>query len=265
MGTPQSEKIRSNSSGGPPRFIGFEFAVAKDFDALSRRAAQIIIRALKERPSLLLCASAGGTPTGAYQLLATRRTRHPELFRQMRVLQIDEWGGLPAGCAASCEADLKEKLLKPLGIDAGRYSVFKTDASDPQAECLRMQRWLGAHGPIDICILGLGINGHVAMNEPAADLVPQAHVAKLSKSSLAHAMLKGLKQKPRYGLTIGMGDILRSQRILLLVSGAKKREAMKRLLRPRVSTRFPASFLWLRGNTTVLCDRQAMGTEESYV
>jgi galactosamine-6-phosphate isomerase len=120
-----------------------------------------------------------------------------------------------------------------------------------------MARWLALNGPIDICILGLGENGHVAMNEPDRELNPGVHVAKLAPTSRRHALLQTLVKKPRYGLTLGVGDILRCRKALLLVSGSHKRRPFSRLLAPRVSTRFPASVLWLHQDATVLCDREA--------
>ena len=224
---------------------------------MSQEAAEIICTELKQRPDLLLCVSAGGTPTRAYQLLAARCRREPRLFARLRVIQIDEWGGLAPGHPATCEADLRAKLLEPLGITDHRFIELRTNATDPAAECSRIARWLDANGPIDICILGLGINGHIAMNEPAAALAPHAHVAKLAPTSRHHAMLKTLKRKPHYGLTLGMGDILRSRRVLLLVNGKRKRTALRRLMKPVVTTRFPASFLWLHSDATILCDEDA--------
>src|SRR5205823_1153862 len=102
-------------------------------------------------------------------------------------------------------------------------------------ECGRIARWLAANGPIDICILGLGRNGHIAMNEPAQAMTPHAHVAKLTCVSQKHSLLRRLKKKPRCGLTLGMADILRSRKILLLVSGRHKRAALKKLLSPRIT------------------------------
>ena len=224
---------------------------------MSQEAADFICGELKERPDLLLCASAGGTPTRAYQLLAARYARDPGLFKQMRVLQIDEWCGLAPGSPATCYADLQTKLLGPLRITPDRYKGFRTDAPEPKTECNRIAHWLAAHGPIDICILGLGANGHVAMNEPAVAMTHHAHVAELARTSRHHALLRTLAKKPRYGLTLGMGDILRSRRILLLVNGKRKRLALSRLMKPGITTRFPASFLWLHPDATVLCDREA--------
>jgi len=224
---------------------------------MSQRAADLIVAELKRHPDLLLCASAGGTPTKTYELLAAERMRQPRLFKKMRVLQIDEWGGLAPGSPESCQADLQAKLLDPLGINAARYQGFTSDAADAPGDCERIARWLRRNGPIDLCLLGLGVNGHVAMNEPAPALTPHAHVARLARSSQKHAMLQRLKRKPRYGLTLGLGDILSSRKILLLASGQLKQAVLERLMEPRVNTKFPASFLWLHPDVTVLCDRSA--------
>jgi galactosamine-6-phosphate isomerase len=233
--------------------------IAESYEALSRQAERLVVGELKRRPSIIFCASAGGSPTRLYELLGARCQRQPRLFDRMRVLQIDEWGGLPRSNAATCESDLRVKLLEPLGIKRDRYVGFDSETRDPEAETARVAGWLSAHGPIDVCILGLGLNGHVAMNEPAAELVPHAHVSQLTRSSLNHPMLKQLRRKPRYGLTVGMGDILSSRLVLLLVNGKHKREAVEQLRRPLVTPRFPASFLWLHPRAVVLCDRDAAG------
>jgi galactosamine-6-phosphate isomerase len=234
-----------------------DMRVAGDYETMSRWAEELITLELKSRPDLLLCASAGGTPTRTYERLGLQSKRQPKLFSKLRVLQIDEWAGLPPGSPARCESDLKRKLLKPLRLEQSRYFGFQSDAPDPAAECVRLSGWLQANGPIDICILGLGINGHVAMNEPADQFNPGPHVARLTRSSQQHSLLKDLPKKPSHGLTLGMADILRSRKILLLINGGHKRAALQRLMHPRVTTRFPASFLWLHPDTTVLCDRQA--------
>lgn len=236
---------------------GLRVQVLSTYETMSRAAADFICRELRRRPTLLLCASAGGTPTRAYELLARRFASNPRLFNRMRVLQIDEWLGLKPRNPATCETDLRTKLLKPLGITPERFHGPKTNAADPAAECRGLARWLATNGPIDICLLGLGANGHVAMNEPADALVSEPHVAKLADSSRNHAMLKNLARKPSHGLTLGMSDILRSRKILLLVNGGPKRRAVKKLLQSQVTTRFPASFLHLHPEATLLCDRDA--------
>jgi galactosamine-6-phosphate isomerase len=244
------------------RRSALDLRIAKNYRTMSRWAADFIESELRSQPDLLLCASAGATPTGAYADLAARCVENRALFKKLRVLQIDEWGGLPLGHPATCRTDLEKKLLTPLAIGSERFGGFKSDAADPQRDCERISRWLEANGPIDICLLGLGLNGHLAMNEPGDEFVPHVHVSTLARTSLNHGMLKGLPKKPRYGLTLGLGDILRSRRILLVVSGQPKRAVLKRLLQMRVSGQLPASFLWLHSDVTIICDRDAASAED---
>jgi galactosamine-6-phosphate isomerase len=232
--------------------------IAKDYSAMSAQTADFIVSELKQRPDLLLCASAGGTPTGPYEQLVIHRSRQGSLFKKMRVVQIDEWVGPSPSHPATCRYDLRTKLLTPLGIEASRFRGFKSDAADSERETKSMSQWLSKNGPIDICILGLGLNGHIAMNEPGDELTPHAHVSKLTLQSQKHAMLATLKRKPRFGLSLGIADILSSRKILLLVSGPSKKAILKRTLEPIVTTRLPASFLHLHPNVTVFCDRAAM-------
>ncbi len=232
--------------------------VAPDYKALSRMAASLVLAELKKKPDLLICASAGGTPSGLYDLLVKASHRRPSLFESLRVLQIDEWLDVWSQDPASCRRDLQLKLIGPAGIHSARVFAFNGAAGDPPRECSRMARILEREGPIDICILGLGANGHVAMNEPGPFITEGVHVAKLARASQKHPLLRTVKRKPTHGLTLGMGDILRSRKILLLVSGPHKRAALARLVKGPITPLFPASLLLLHGAATVLCDSDAM-------
>jgi putative deaminase/isomerase len=231
--------------------------VAADHEQMSRRAAARIAAAVRQKPALLLGVVTGATPTRVYEHLAARRAAERAIFARLRVLKLDEWMGLPARHPASCESYLERHLLGPLGIDRSRHQGFRTRPKDAAADAERIARWLARHGPIDLCVLGLGRNGHLLMNEPAPALPPGPHVARLSPSTRRHSMLMGLKTPPRRGLTVGLADILRSKEVLLLVSGRPKRVALARALAGAVTTRCPASFLWLHPNVTVYCDRAA--------
>jgi galactosamine-6-phosphate isomerase len=233
--------------------------VARDHEQMSRHAAARIATAIRRQPALLLGTVTGASPTRTYQRLAERRAVEPALFRRLRVLKLDEWLGLPPRHPSSCESYLRENLLTPLRIPRRRYQGFRPRPKDPVADCARMARWLAGHGPIDVCVLGLGRNGHLLMNEPASGLPPGPHVARLAASTRRHSMLTGLKVPPRRGLTMGLGNILRSRTIVLLVSGRHKRAALARMLEGTVSSRCPASFLWLHPDVTVYCDREAFG------
>jgi galactosamine-6-phosphate isomerase len=236
-----------------------QLEVTADVEAMSRRAAALIESEVRRRPGLLLCAAAGSSPARTYELLGARAAAARGLFRRMRVIQVDEWGGLDPADPGTCQNDLARRLLDPLRISRDRYCGFASRPPDPARECERVARWLARHGPIDLCVLGVGLNGHVAMNEPARALRPGPHAAELAAASLAHPMLSASGATPAYGLTLGMADLLAARTILLLVSGRRKRAVLERLRRAEVTPRFPVSFLWLHPRVTVLCDEAARG------
>ena len=234
--------------------------IARDHEGMSRRAEAHIVRALQRKPDLLLGVATGDSPARTYERLARLGASKPGLFRRVRVVGLDEWLGLPAGHPLTCASYIRERILAPLGIPAARSQGFRATSTDPRREAARMSRWLARNGPFDLCILGLGRNGHVLMNEPGADVAPFAHVARLAPSTRRHPTLRALAVPPRRGLTLGMGEILQSKAILLLVSGRHKSAALRRTLRGRVSPRCPASFLWLHPDVTVCCDQAAAGS-----
>jgi galactosamine-6-phosphate isomerase len=233
------------------------FRIAQDAEEAAQVAADLVLGELRRRPDLLLCVAAGSSPRRAYQLLGRAAQYEPALFGQLRVLAVDEWLGLRDGNPATCAADLRTHLLGPLGLPAERCQGFRTNSPDPEAECARVSEWLSRHGPIDVCVLGVGANGHLAMNEPAEQLCPHPHVAPLTPVSLQHPLLATCSEKPTHGLTLGMGDLLRSRKILLLACGPHKSAVLHRLRDPRVTTEFPVSFLWLHPDATVLADPEA--------
>jgi galactosamine-6-phosphate isomerase len=231
--------------------------VFSDHEAVSRYAADWLIDRLRDNPRALVCLASGTTPTRTYQLLAQRREIEPSLFNQCRILKLDEWGGLPAADPATCDQHLRAELITPLGL-ADRYVGFESNPADAAAECARIATWLEQNGPIDTCVLGLGVNGHLGFNEPAEFLQAHAHVAQLSSDSLAHAMLSLSTAQPVYGLTLGMADLLQAKNVILLVTGTTKREAFERLLTGHITAHFPASLLHTHPRVQLLCDAAAV-------
>lgn len=218
--------------------------------SLAAAASQIILQAIQNKPNLLLCAATGNTPTLTYQALVAQKSLFPA--GQLRIFKLDEWGGVPMDHPGTCESYLQEHLIQPLNIPADRYFSFQSNPAEPQQECIRIQQLLQQEGPIDLCVLGLGVNGHLAFNEPGTFLQPHCHVAELTEDSLGHSMAKDMQGAKLYGLTLGMSDILAAREILLLISGRSKVEVTKQLLEAKISTQLPASFLWLHSNVKVL-------------
>lgn len=223
-------------------------------EALSRRARDLILDELLKKKDLMLCAATGNSPTRTYELLRQTSENQPGLFSSMRIIKLDEWGGVPPDHSGTCETYLQDKLIGPLNISPERYIAFSSNPADPEVECRRIGSALEQSGGIDVCLLGLGMNGHVALNEPARYLKPFCHVAELSPITLKHPMATGMDKKPSYGLTLGMAEILNSKKIIMLVHGSNKRRIAEKLYSGKITTRTPASFLWLHPDTVCLSD-----------
>jgi len=232
--------------------------VCNSYDELSRKAKDIIIGEIKKNEKLLLCTATGGSPTKTYELLGKEYQEKPKLFSGLRIIKLDEWGGIPLNHLATCETYLQEYLIRPLHIPASRYISFNSNPVNASLECEHIQEKLNKEGPVDLCILGLGMNGHLAFNEPARFLQPRCHVAELSEMSLQHPMASEMQIKPAYGLTLGITDILHSRMILILINGSHKRKIVKKFLSQKISSSVPASFLWLHPNIICLIGKDAM-------
>ena len=229
-----------------------------DYNTMSQLSCDSIVSGLRKRPRQLICMSTGNSPTGTYERLVKVFTNHPKLFKELIITKLDEWGGIDSKEPSSCESYIQEKILQPLAIPPNRYISFKSNPVSPQKECDRIQIEIQKKGPIDICILGLGQNGHIGFNEPANTLTAHCHVAELTADSLNHQMINALNKKPTYGLTLGMADILQSKKIILLLTGAKKKEVIKKLLSKQITTNLPASFLWLHNQVECYIDANSV-------
>jgi galactosamine-6-phosphate isomerase len=221
-----------------------------NYQELSVLASSFIVNEIKQNPDLLFCAATGGSPTGMYAEMAKQKS----LFNQMRVIKMDEWGIIPSSHPDSCESYLEKHLLGPLEIPSSRYVSFDPNASDAHNEIQRVESYIQANSPMDICILGLGKNGHIAFNEPAPFLQAGFHKATLAESTIQHDPALSQGSEPAFGWCVGMQGILQSKKIIFLVTGKGKEAALKQILTKQISTDCPASFLWLHPNVELITD-----------
>jgi galactosamine-6-phosphate isomerase len=231
--------------------------VADDHEALSRLAADILVSELIQRTSPLFGCIAGRTPRRAYELFADRCRDERIPVAGLRHVLLNEWCGLGASDSGSFAAELNRHLLAPLGVSPQQCIAFDGNAADCYEECTRIQRELAARGPIDLMILGIGTNGHVAFNEPGPTLAPNAHLAELADSTKRQHLAGDLVDDLSQGMTLGFADIMSARRVVLLASGERKCDVVARLLRRDVTTEFPASLLWTHPQAVFICDRES--------
>lgn len=230
----------------------------KNYAELSELASRSIIQSVQEKPNLLFCAATGGSPTGMYAQMYQAHVANPSLFSDMRTIKMDEWGIIPSEHPDSCESYLKKHMLGPLEISDDRYFSFDTNLKDYQAECDRVQAYIEQEGPMDICILGLGKNGHIAFNEPGEYLQAPFHKAILAESTIQHDPALSQGAEPAFGLCVGMEGILQAKKIIFLITGKGKQEAFKTIMEKKITTHCPATFLWTHPNVECYVDQEAI-------
>ena len=223
-------------------------------------AAQRVADLLHASPRAVLGLPTGRTPIVLYDLLAEQHAGGELDFSQVESFNLDEFVGIGQDHPGSYRSYMQRYLFDRVNLTMGQGPVLDGLATDADAECARFEERIGAAGGIDLMILGLGANGHIGFNEPAASLQARTHrVTLLQPSREANAGFFGGDplQVPAEAMTMGMGTILKSRRILLLVTGQEKAPTVAAMIRGAVTTLLPASFLQLHDEVEVICDAGA--------
>ena len=230
---------------------------APDYEALSNACAAAMLDCVSAKPDAVICLATGHSPRGAYRaFVRSALESHLDLSRVLFV-KLDEWIGLPPEDPATCEYFLRQEILDPLGTLPENYLAFQCDTPDPQAECSRIAAELERRGPLDLVILGVGKNGHIGLNEPAEDLEPDPHIATLAPSTRDHPMLLAAVRQPTQGMTLGVGDIFAANKVVLLITGSGKGEALAAFRTNTPSTLWPVTLLQLHPNLLAISDPSA--------
>lgn len=224
----------------------------EDYEAMSQAGAEYLFNLIINEPYANICLATGESPRRMYEILTERIKTQNIDVSHLTFTKLDEWCGLKAEDDSTCEWFIQKNVIQPLNIKKEQLISFDNDALDYEAEAIRIHDLI-MNKPIDCCILGLGRNGHLGLNEPAQELIPNAHVIDLDESSKHHNMLKGKAVKQ--GITLGLYEILNAKKILMLISGQGKTEVYKQLMEKKITTTLPASFLWLHENTECLINK----------
>ena len=232
--------------------------VLPDYEALGAAAADLVAAKLREKPHAVFMVPTGTTPLVMYRRLVGMREREDLSFAQATFFNLDEYLGLPPNYPASYHVYMRENFYGLVDVDPGRVHVPDGSAPDPAAECERYEREIRAAGGVDLCVLGIGRNGHIGFNEPGASFDSRTRVVRLAESTrrVNAADFEG-DRAPERAISVGMQTISDSREVLLLASGANKARAVAAAVRGKVSEAVPASALRLHPNASLLLDRDA--------
>ena len=215
-----------------------------DYAALSQRAAEILLAAIRRDPRLVLGLPTGRTPVGMYERVVAECAREYHCFRDVTTFNLDEY----VGPSREYCRFMKRNLFDHIDIDPANAHIPDGAAPDLEAECARYERAIAAAGGLGLTFLGLGGNGHIAFNEPGTPFTSRTRVVALSEDTRAANATPST-----HAITMGIGTILESGAIVLLAAGANKRAAIERLRSGEVSEEFPASALWTHPSVHLIC------------
>ena len=234
-----------------------EFEQFDDYEALSARAADILLATIRADPRAVLGLPTGRTPIGMYERVVGNCSREYHCFREVTTFNLDEYAGIAASHPGSYHAFMQQQLFDHVDIDPANAHIPRGDAPDLDAECLRYEALIRDAGGLGTTFLGLGTNGHIGFNEPGTPFDSHTRIVALTESTrAANAPLFPDGHVPTHAITMGIGTILGSRSIVLLASGDKKRDAIARLRSGEVSEEFPASALWRHRDVRVLVSRR---------
>lgn len=234
--------------------------VSKDYDEMSRKAADFVINYMIEKPQMKFGFATGSTPIGMYENLVKANKEGEVSFKYAKAVNLDEYVGISKENEQSYQYFMNEHLFNKVDFKEGATHLpFAPEADEKYAK--EYDKLLDEFGQRDIQILGLGPNGHLAFNEPAEKLNQRTSIINLTEETIEanSRFFDSIDDVPRYAISMGMADVFNAKTLLILVNGKNKHEVVKRILEEdTVYPGFPASFLHLHPNAYLFTDEDAL-------
>lgn len=234
---------------------------AKDYQEMSRIAANIVSAQMILFPRSVLGLATGDTPIGMYRQLIEWYRKGDLDFEKARTVNLDEYVGLATDHEQSYNWFMWHHLFSQVNLLP--HNIFLPDglADDSAAECRRYEENIRALGGVDLQVLGIGHNGHIGFNEPGPVFTKNTHVVTLSERTLSanSRFFDSYESMPRQAITMGMGTIMQAKRIVLLCAGEAKSEILRSALLGDIDPMVPASILQLHTDVTITADEAALG------
>jgi glucosamine-6-phosphate deaminase len=230
---------------------------AKDYEQLSRMAANIIAAQVVTKPESVLGLATGSSAEGIYKFLSEKYLEGDVNFSKAKSVNLDEYVGLSPDDPNSYNYFMRSKLFD--NINLGEYFLPNGSATDLEKECERYENLLNSM-EIDIQLLGIGVNGHIGFNEPGEVFSKGVWVVDLEESTRAanSRFFKSMDDVPKKAFTLGVAQIMKAKKILLIANGESKAEALYKAIKGDISPSLPASILQLHHEVIIIGDEMAL-------
>jgi glucosamine-6-phosphate deaminase len=235
--------------------------IEKDADTVARRAARIVADLLRRKPNCVLGLATGASPLSAYRELIRLHQQEGLDFSRVTTFNLDEYVGLGPAHPQSYRRFMQENLFDHINVPADRINVPDGRALDFEAYCRQYEQKIADAGGIDLQILGVGSDGHIAFNEPGSSLGSRTRLKTLTRETIRdNARFFGREEQvPRLAITMGVGTILESRRCVLLALGEGKAQAIRDTIEGPITAQVTASALQLHREVIAVVDESAAG------
>jgi len=238
--------------------MNMKIEIYKDYGQLSEQVADKVAETVRAKPDAVLCLASGHTPVGVFENLVSLARTGSVDFGRCTFIGLDEWVGIPPQNEGSCYHLLGAKLFNPLNISKTQVLFFDGMAASPQDECRRMDGTIARLGGLDLMLTGIGMNGHIALNEPGTPWHLRSHVVDLDETTQTVGQKYFTKKTAlRQGITLGLQYLRESRLTMLMASGEAKAPVVRQALEGEVTERLPASIFQTLENGLVFLDREA--------
>jgi glucosamine-6-phosphate isomerase len=232
--------------------------IYNNYTELSVKTAERIATIISEKPDALLCFPAGETSIGTFKHLIELNQKGVISFKKCKIVGLDEWANIGAMKSENCFSFLKKHLFDHIDYSEENLCFFDGESSDLKHECVKTDDFIKKNGPIDMMLLGVGMNGHLGLNEPGTSFDLYSHIVNLDETTkiVGQKYFSG-KVTLSKGITLGIKYVLEAQTVILQLNGNRKAEVVKRLIESEVSPGFPASVIKSHLNSFLLLDKEA--------
>lgn len=233
---------------------------AKDYNDLSRKAANIISAQVTMKPNCVLGLATGSSPEGMYAQLVDRYNKGDLDFAKVKSVNLDEYRGLSRENEQSYYYFMHKHLFDKVNIDVNNTYLPNGLAEDPEEECRRYDALIEFLGGVDLQLLGMGHNGHIGFNEPGDHYDKGTHCVDLQPSTIEanKRFFASEDEVPRQAYTMGIGTIMKAKKILVIASGVAKAKILKEALYGPITPLVPASVLQMHSDVIVIADEAAL-------
>ncbi|MEE9168079.1 MAG: glucosamine-6-phosphate deaminase [Candidatus Neomarinimicrobiota bacterium] len=233
--------------------------IFKSADDYSKAAARVIARLIGRKPDAVLGLATGSTPVPLYNELIRLHQEEALDFCRVTTFNLDEYVGITRTHSQSYHAFMKENLFSKINIPSENIHVPNGTVENIEQQCEWYEERIRLKGGIDLQVLGIGGNGHIAFNEPGSSLGSRTRIKTLSERTRDDnsRFFDSMDKVPKYAITMGIGTIMESHRLLLLASGKSKAKAIKNTVEGPITAMVPATIVQMHRYAMIYIDEAA--------